>query len=108
MDRMSRKDMLLSMLAREPEDVFFNYALALEYVSENKFSDAEEQFFKTIKINSEYLPCYYQLAQTLEKLNKKNEAIEYYKKGLELAKKQKNQKAIGEINEALGMLNDEL
>ena len=103
---MSRKDMLLSMLAKEPEDVFFNYALALEMLGENKFEEAEQQFKKTIKLNAEYLPNYYQLAQTLEKLNKKNEAAQYYKKGLELAKTQKNQKAIGEINEALEMLND--
>lgn len=106
MDRMSRKDMLLSMLAKEPDDVFFNYALAIEYVGENKFQDAEEQFLRTIKLNEEYLPSYYQLGQTFEKLGKKTEAKEIYLKGLDLAKKQKNQKALNEINEAIVMIEE--
>lgn len=98
--------MLLSMLAKEPDDVFFNYALAIEYVGENKFQDAEEQFLRTIKLNEEYLPSYYQLGQTFEKLGKKTEAKEIYLKGLDLAKKQKNQKALNEINEAIVMIEE--
>jgi predicted Zn-dependent protease len=103
---MSRKDMLLSMLAKEPDDVFFNYALAIEYVGEKKFHEAEEQFLKTLKLNPEYLPVYYQLGQTFEKLGKKKRAVEIYFKGLELAKKQKNQKAVNEINEAMIALEE--
>jgi tetratricopeptide (TPR) repeat protein len=104
MDRLPRIDMLLSMLEKEPEDIFLNYALAVEFVGEKKFEEAEQQFLKTVKINSEYLPCYYQLGQIAEKIKTEKEALEYYKKGLELAQKQNNQKAINELNEAIWML----
>lgn len=106
MERLPRIDMLLSMLEKEPDDIFLNYALAVEFVGEKKIEEAENQFLKTVKLNAEYLPCYYQLGQVAEKLKKEKEALEYYKKGLVLAQKQNNQKAINEINEAIWMLDD--
>src|SRR4051812_37562103 len=106
MDRSSRKDMLLDMLSKEPGDVFLNYAMAMELAAENKFEEAEKQFLKTLEIKNDYLSCFYQLGQAAEKLNKVKEALNYYQKGLELAKAQKNQKAINEINEAIFLLED--
>ncbi|HWY10224.1 MAG TPA: tetratricopeptide repeat protein [Bacteroidia bacterium] len=94
------------MLKEEPEDVFLNYALAVEFIGEKKYAEAEHQFLKTVKLNSEYLPCYYQLGQLAEKIKTEKEALEYYKKGLTLAQKQNNQKAINELNEAIWMLEE--
>ncbi len=98
--------MLFSMLEKEPNDIFLNYALAVEFSGEEKFAEAETQFLKTLQLNNDYLPCYYQLGQTAEKLNKEKEALEYYHKGVELAKKQNNNKALNELNEAIWMLED--
>jgi tetratricopeptide (TPR) repeat protein len=106
MDSGSRKDTLLDMLTKEPKDVFLNYALAVELYSEQKFVEAKHQFLKTLDLDATYLACYYQLGQTLEKMDKQKDALEYYKKGLELAKQQKNQKAINEINEAIWLLEE--
>lgn len=106
MDRLPRIDMLLSMLEKEPADIFLNYALAVEFVGEKKFKEAKEQFLKTVTINPEYLPCYYQLGQVAEKMNNEKEALDYYYKGVELAKKQNNNKALNELNEAIWMLED--
>lgn len=104
MEKLSRIDMLIGMLEKEPLDVFLNYALAVEFVGEGKYKDAEAQFLKTLQLNTDYLPCYYQLGQTAEKLNKEQEALAYYKKGLNLATQQNNTKAINELNEAIWML----
>lgn len=98
--------MLQNMLVNEPNDVFTNYALALEYVSEADYKKAEDQFLKVLEIDRKYLPCYYQLGQLKEKTNETNIALEFYKKGLDLAKEQGNNKAINEINEAIWMLED--
>lgn len=106
MDRLSRINMLLSLLANEPNDVFSNYALAIEYAAENDFEKAEKQFLKVLTIDKEYLPCFYQLGQVSEKMNRVEKALDYYKHGLEIAKKQVNNKAINEINEAIWMLED--
>lgn len=106
MDRLSRINMLLEILVREPDDVFTNYALAIEYSSEGDSNKAEKQFLKVLELDKDYLPCYYQLGKLFEKQNNAGEALSYYKKGLELAKAQKNNKAINEINEAIWMLEE--
>lgn len=102
----SRIDNLIIMLKEEPQDVFLNYALAVELVGEEKYEEAEKQFLKTTQLNADYLPCYYQLGQTAEKLNKGKEALEFYHKGVELAKKQNNNKVLNELNEAIWLLED--
>lgn len=106
MEKSNRKQQLLIMLEQEPNDVFLNYALAMELVSENDFEVAKNQLEKVLQLNATYLPCFYQLGQISEKLSSFDDAIAYYKKGLEIAKEQHNTKAMGEINEALWMLED--
>jgi tetratricopeptide (TPR) repeat protein len=107
MQNQIRKNMLLDLLKKEPDDVFLNYALAMEMIGSSEFSKAEAQLQKTLILNSAYLPCYYQIGQLKEKLNDTNGAIEFYKQGIALAKLQNNTKAMGELNEALWMLDDE-
>ncbi len=106
MSTLSRKEQLMQMLETEPNDVFLNYALAMEFMSVSNFEAGKLQLEKTLGLNETYLPCFYQLGQLSEKLASFDEAIAYYKKGLEVAKIQNNTKAMGEINEALWMLED--
>lgn len=107
MPNQTRKNMLLEMLAKEPSDVFLNYALAMEMIGTSEFKNAEAQLQKVLVLNPDYLPCYYQIGQLKEKLNDVTNAIDFYKKGIALAKLQNNTKAMGELNEALWMLDDE-
>lgn len=106
MERLPRKELIFDMLEKEPNDVFLNYALAMEHLSTGDFADAEAQLRKVLTINASYLPCYYQLGQVNEKLNHSDIALTYYKQGVELAKSQNNKKALGELNEAIWMLED--
>lgn len=106
MERLPRKELIFDMLLKEPNDVFLNYALAMEHLSSEEFKEAELQFKKVLTINSNYLPCFYQLGQVNEKLGNNNIALTYYKQGVDLAKSQNNNKALGELNEAIWMLED--
>jgi tetratricopeptide (TPR) repeat protein len=106
MERLPRKEMIYDMLLKEPSDLFLNYALALEHVATENYTEAEEQFLKTLELSSDYLPCYYQLGQLYEKLADTEKALTYYKQGVELANKQGNKKALGELNEAIWLLED--
>lgn len=106
MERLPRKELIFDMLLKEPNDVFLNYALAMEHLSANEFKEAEAQFKKVLSINAEYLPCFYQLGQVNEKLGNNETALNYYKQGVDLAKSQNNNKALGELNEAIWMLED--
>lgn len=106
MEKLPRKEMIFDMLEKEPNDVFLNYALAMEHLSTSDFRDAETQFKKVLDIDATYLPCFYQLGQVNEKLGNNEMAISYYKQGVQLAKSQNNTKALGELNEAIWMLED--
>lgn len=106
MKKISRYEQIIQMLEQEPNDVFLNYALAMEFISANDYSAAKQQLEKTLQLNATYLPCFYQLGQVAEKLSSFDVAIAYYKQGIEVAKAQHNTKAMGELNEALWMLED--
>lgn len=94
------------MLLKEPNDVFLNYALAMEHLATNEYKEAEAQLKKVLSININYLPCFYQLGQVNEKFGNIDAALDFYKQGVDLAKLQNNNKALGELNEAIWMLED--
>lgn len=106
MERLSRIDMIIEMLRDEPDDLFLNYTLGLEYVAELSLNDAEFQFKKSLVLDENYIAAYYQLGKLFESQLKNTEALHYFKLGLEHAKQQKNNKAINEFSEAVFMLED--
>ena len=106
MERLTRKDLVIEMLTKEPNDVFLNYALAMEYLAVANYTQAELQLQKVLSIAPTYLPCFYQLGQLKEKQADNDAAIDYYEQGVRLAKLQNNTKALGELKEALWMLED--
>lgn len=107
MEKLARQELILSMLEKEPNDVFLNYALAMEYLAVADEPQAEAQLQKVLAIDAHYLPCFYQLGQLKEKQSQTDEAIGYYKQGIEMAQAQHNTKALGELKEALWMLESE-
>jgi Tfp pilus assembly protein PilF len=98
--------MVIKLLEKEPEDIFLNFTLGLEYVAELNVTEAENQFKLVLKINPDYIPAYYQLGKLFESQLKNPEALSFYKTGLEKAKEQKNNKAVNEFGEAIFMLED--
>lgn len=106
MERSNRMDMILSMLEKEPNDIFLNYSLGLEYQSNNNLSLAEQQFKKVIAFQQDYIPAYYQLGKLFETQSKLSEALEFFNKGLQFAKAQKHNKAINEFSEAIFMIEE--
>lgn len=104
MSRTTRVEMILTMLKNEPNDLFLNYSLGLEHFADKDFTKAEESFKKTLSIQADYVPAFYQMGKLFEAQNKMDAALEYYNKGLAFAKEQKNNKAINEFSEAIFML----
>lgn len=102
-----RIEQLLEFLKSEPEDVFVNYALGMEYaINPTSYHLAEHQFNKVLALNPDYIAVYYQLGKLFEQQSKTSEALSAYKTGLEKARQQKNNKAINEFGEAVFMLED--
>ncbi len=103
---LSRLEQLQQMLKAEPNDSFLNYALALEYAKVKDVIRAIELIENLLSKDENYLGAYYQLGKYYEQIQDIPKAISTYTKGIEVAKKIKNNKAIGELNEALWMLED--
>lgn len=101
----NRLDMILEMLQTNDDDSFLRYAAALEYMKLGETDTAIDYLKKLVKDFPEYLASYYQLGKLLEEKGKTNKAIEIYKKGTVVARKQNDTKTLGELGEAL-MIHD--
>jgi Tfp pilus assembly protein PilF len=98
--------MLVELLKKEPNDVFLIYALGIEYVAELDLKEAEEKFKKVLSIDENYIAAYYQLGKLFESQLRNEEALTYFRIGLEKAKEQKNNRSVNEFKEAIFMLED--
>ncbi len=103
---MSRLSQIEEMLKTEPNDSFLNYALALEFAKANEVHKAIELIENVLLREENYLGAYYQLGKFYEQIQDLPKAIDTYTKGIAIAKSVKNNKALGELNEALWMLED--
>ena len=104
---MSRLIQIQEMLKSEPNDSFLNYALALEYAKADDFKKAIKLIEALLIRDENYLGAYYQLGNYYEQVEEKHNAINTYTKGISIAKQQKNNKTLGELNEALLMLEED-
>lgn len=104
----TRKELLLDMLAEQPEDAFLNYALALELAKEGKKEEAINAGLSLLEKQADYLGAYHQVGLWLFEEGRYAEAKTIVESGIALAKSTKEQKAAGEMQEALWMIEDEL
>jgi uncharacterized protein HemY len=98
---MDRIDTIKQLLSQNPNDIFLNYALAMEFMSINDWSSAANQLEGIKKMQEDYLPLYYQLAHIYEELNDADKAIVVYNEGINLAIKQLDKKTELELKSAL-------
>jgi tetratricopeptide (TPR) repeat protein len=101
----NRLEMILEMLDSNPEDPFLRYAAALEYIKLEDKETAIGHLKYLYKEDPEYLATYYQLGKLLEEKGKPSQAIRVYKKGKTIAQKQQDSKTLGELEEALMILD---
>jgi tetratricopeptide (TPR) repeat protein len=102
----SRIDALKEMLRKEPHDAFLNYALAIELEKENKVPEAIVIIEQVLQRDEQYLGGYYKLGKLHEAAGEKEKAIAVYQKGIAIARQQRNNKTLNELNEALQQLEE--
>lgn len=103
----NRLQQLQQMLLQEPDDVFLQYAIAIEYFSVNEFNKALICLEEILKKKPDYLAAYYQTGKCYEQLNEIESAKNIYEQGVELAIKQQKTKTLNELREALFLLDDD-
>lgn len=99
----SRFEKLLELLDQQPDDLFLQYALGMEFLGMGKTDDAQNQFRAIIAADSQHVASYYQLAKLVE-LTNQAEAIQLYERGLAQAQKKNDLKTINEFRTALDEL----
>ena len=103
----NRIEMLKAYLKEDPEDIFSNYALALEYLNIGENSLSCEMLENILKKDEQYLAAYYQLGKVYEKTGRTEDAKRIYEKGTTIALNQRNQRTLNELRSAYDSLNDE-
>lgn len=102
----SRLHQIEKMLEKEPNDSFLHYALALEYArngnTEKSIGLLENLLLKDVN----YLGAYYQLGKYYEQTGQMKKAADTYSNGIIIAKTRNDRKTLGELNEALMLLED--
>lgn len=99
MSAANRRRMLEDLLAETPDDAELHYALAMEEVSAGDHDAAIERFRALIAHHPDrpHVPAFLMAAQSLLKLARTSEAMTILRDGIEAAKRQGNQHAMGEM-----------
>ena len=97
---MERINKLKTFLQQNPADDFLQHALALEYIKIGEEHQAKDLFIKILNHNPNYIGSYYHLAKLLERLNENKAAIEFYEKGMAIAKLLKDNHSYNELQAA--------
>ena len=101
-----RISILKSFITEEPSEPFNYYALAMELVNRDPEASAEILLKMTLDF-PDYLPSYYQLSDLQHRSGRQQEAIELAEKGIELALKQSDYKALAELRQLKSLIEDE-
>jgi len=103
---MNRIEKIIEMLQDQPKDSFLKHALALEYIKIEKEDEAIIQFVELLNNEPDYVGSYYHLAKLYERNQQTDAAIEIYTKGMEVAKKLKDNHNLNELRSAYDNLVD--
>ena len=99
----TRRQKLEDFLAKNPDDAFTRYGVALECVKEGDLPAAESHFKALIQANPDYVPGYQIYAQTLAQNNRAEDAKTVLTQGIQAAIRAGNQHARSEME---GLLAD--
>lgn len=104
---MDRVERLKQFLADNPGDSFVKHALALEYIKGGDELIAQQLFEEILEKDPTYIGSYYHLAKLFERAGKREEAINWYKAGMQQAMKAGEGHALNELRAAHDELADE-
>lgn len=94
-----RIDLLKKYISEESDNPFNSYALAMEYYTESPTESLK--LLETLRRDhSDYLPTYFKLAHLYWDHEEWEQAESIFKAGIEVAERQKDQKALSELRSA--------
>ncbi|MCX6291337.1 MAG: tetratricopeptide repeat protein [Bacteroidetes bacterium] len=100
----NRIESLKSFLKENPEDLFSQYAMALEYLHQDHVAVAVEILKRVLEQDKNYLAAYYQLGKAYEAMSSVDAAKQVYADGIRIAELQNNKRTLNELRGALETL----
>ncbi|HXX16501.1 MAG TPA: tetratricopeptide repeat protein [Candidatus Eremiobacteraceae bacterium] len=100
----TRRQKLEAILAKNPNDAFTLYGLALECVNSGDFPSAETHFRSLLQSNPDYVPGYQMYAQNLALRDRADDAKTILAQGIQAATRSGNQHARSEMEGLLAEL----
>jgi tetratricopeptide (TPR) repeat protein len=97
-------EQLRELLKQSPNDSFLRHAMALELEKTGEDLQAILTFKGLLADDPAYVGSYYQLGRLLEKVAEPDQAILWYEKGIEYARKAGEKRAQNELQSALDEL----
>ena len=97
-------EVLKSMLAQNPRDIFARYGLAMEHANQGNLEQAVAEYRVLLDYNPDYAAAYFHGGQALEKLGRIDDARTMYQNGIETTSRTGDLHTKSELQAALEML----
>ncbi|MFP4229142.1 MAG: tetratricopeptide repeat protein [Salinivenus sp.] len=97
---MNRLEHLKSFHEEDPDDPFTRFALAQEHLKQDDVDEALSFFEDLVETDPDYVGTYYHLGKLYERLDRQEDAIATYERGIEVAREQGEQKTVSELKDA--------
>lgn len=94
---------LQEFLAKDPNDSFTRYALALEYAGRGELDLAVSILSDLLQRDPKYIPAYQQLGYAYQKLDRRDDARAILERGIRAATEQGDLHARSEMQDALDL-----
>ncbi len=95
-----RLEQLQSFYEEDPDDPFTRFALAQEHLKRDHLEKARSFFEELVETDPDYVGTYYHLGKLYERLDRVDEALSIYERGIGVAREQGEQKALSELQDA--------
>ncbi|PEN10947.1 tetratricopeptide repeat protein [Longibacter salinarum] len=95
-----RLQQLLEFYEEDPQDNFVRFALAQEHLKRDETEKALSLFEELVETDPDYVGTYYHLGKLYERLDRTDDAIETYRQGIEVARDQRDNKNLSELQDA--------
>lgn len=103
----SRLDFITDMHKKNPKDSYLAFAAAVEQQMAGNREKAITIIENLIDNDPNYTDAYYKLGKMYENSNNIKKAVSAYHAGKKVATKNKDEKSLGEITEALMFMDEE-
>ena len=100
----TRLEMLQEILTQDPSNKLARYGLAMEFANGGEIEPALTEFRKLISQDPAYANAYFMAAQTLQRVERNDEAKELLKQGIAAAQRAGNGHAESEMQSMLDQL----